>query len=319
MLLWFSLSFALASDAQILHVSLFEASQISEAQGLYAQAYAQCEDAVAVWPTGPRAQTCDKRLLWMNQRRDKNGGFATLQALQAVRESRDQLAAHEAVERVTTLLSSEGHSPTMRAEVQLWLAHQGLAAGLTPESVLVWTTGAWERREELPQTTRMDVTLTHAKALALAGRLDEASSVENEARVARNTTRNTPVEAVAQIQRRARWAQASLLGLALFVLTAAPSAYRVGAHKLRGALPGLGLIWLSVGSAWALASAWEPRAGVSLPAFGLMASVIHVLARAALRPSTRTKWPIRLGAGLATLCAGYLSLYHFNSIDWVVP
>ena len=103
------------------------------------------------------------------------------------------------------------------------------------------------------------------------------------------------------------------------MLTAAPSAYRAGTQNLRGALPGLGLIWLSVAAAWVLASAWEPRAGSSFPAFAVMASLLHLLSRAALHSRAQSKWPIRLGAGLATVCAGYLSLYHFNSIDWVVP
>ena len=79
------------------------------------------------------------------------------------------------------------------------------------------------------------------------------------------------------------------------------------------------MIWLSVAAAWVLASAWEPRAGTSLPAFAVMASLLHLLSRAALRSGAWPAWPIRLGAGLATLCAGYLSLYHFNAIDWVVP
>ena len=198
MFLWLSLSYALASDAQVLHTSLYEAAQRAEEEGNYAQAYAQCEDAIAVWPTGPRAQTCDNRLLWMNQRRDTDGGFTTLQALQAVRENNGRLTPQQAMNQVSTLRSSEGHSPTMRAEIDLWLAHAGLAQDLAPETVLVWTTGAWEGRDDLPPTTRMDATLTHAKALALAGRLDEAAAIEREARVARNTTRNTPVEAVAQ-------------------------------------------------------------------------------------------------------------------------
>ena len=317
--LWLCLSYALASDAQVLHTSLYEASQRAEEEGRYTQAYAHCEDAIAVWPTGPRAPTCDKRLLWMDQRRDADGRFATLEALQSVRENDGRLTPKQAFKRVSALRASEGQSATMEAEIDLWLARTGLAQGLAPETVLTWTTGAWERRDELPTTTRLDITLTHAKTLALAGRFNDAAAVEEEARVARNATRNTPVEAVAQAQRRATWAKMSGIALGLFLLGAAPSAYREGTQHLRSSLPGLVLIWISVGASWVLATAWEPRAGSSLPLFGAIASFIHVLSRSALRARTATRWPIRLAAGVATVCAGYLSLYQFNNLDWVIP
>ena len=165
-LLLFGIGAAIANDAYELHMELYQASQSAEVSRAYVQAKSQCEDAIAVWPTGPRAATCEARLEWMRERQDADGSFNTLTRLQTVRDHRYRLDDETAFQQVAELLSNEAQTQTMRAEIQLWLAHEGRRQGMAADRLLEWTHAAWTHRDELPDARAPGEGATGAKEVS---------------------------------------------------------------------------------------------------------------------------------------------------------
>lgn len=305
--------------APTVHEALAAEAAAAETQNRWARARTACRAAIDADPTGPRALWCRRRLDFMDAREDPGGGFAAFTRLEALR--REAIHGDPAAVRagLLDLLGAEGVSPTVRAGAVLWLADDALDRLDDPGLALSLTGAAYADRAVLPRSEHGRLVQLHARALAEAGRLDEARAVEDEIRVASGAPRPTVVEGIAREQGRAREARVAWGALGVFAVLAAPSA----ARGVRG-LPrpdGLVLLAGTLLATWAIAEAWAEGAGAALPWMAPGLALVHLTslaARAGLAPERRVlRVLVSVAAVPATLAVGYLALLHTDTLPWI--
>lgn len=281
------------------------AREAEQAGDLAGELYA-CEAIVAA-PERDRAWSrCQRRIPWLLARQDSDGTFTAMATLSRVRRDYTTQPRAEALAEIDDAYSAPGTAAAVRLEAGLWLARELLDGQALPEEALRYTT-------ELYADHPGDRALTdlHARALASVGRTGEALAVEEAAAPIRSAL---PVEGLPLLlrqQRRAQLQRASLAVVAGFLLLTAPLAFQ-GRRRIRlvGLLPLLGIT-----AAFALIGGL--RDASSLPAFagvGLSLSLIHLLSSGATAAVTRGRAAIGLLAGLASIAAGYLTLYQTSQL-----
>lgn len=297
------------------HQALYLQARTAESEHRWAEAVAACTGAIEANPTGPRTPTCRERLAWLQARRDPDGSFRGLTALQGVRRDYRTLAPDEAVRRVVPVAEDPGVAELVRTDARVWLARDALERRNDPEAALAWTAPVLA---EHTGPLRASAVGLHARALATLGRGAEALEVEAEIRVDPvNKTRRTPAETILFEQRTALAARVSAGVIALFALVSAPLAWRHG----RGQHP---VAWIPLlvlaGGAGLIAEQWAEGAGAATPWMALGFVGVNLLAGPALRPLTGWR---RVGvAGLAacaTAATTVLALVLTDTLDWVLP
>lgn len=300
--------------------ALLRDARAAERAGDHAAEHAACTQLLAQGATGRPAEVCEKRLGWLEVRRDTDGSFASLTELQAVRRSRRTLAPEEARARVAALTSAETAPETVRDEASIWLAREALTDRGDAEDALRWTTPLWDRLRDAPDSaTRSAAADLHSRALLASGDEDAALTVESEAKPLRSAVPREGLPLAMSKQRRGRLRVVSWAVLAAFAGVAGPLAglaFRRGPRpRPRGLLP---LTFACLGAA-GLAAAWDPT---TLPAFGVLLAALAAVHTVAAGALAHRRHPVLTAAlrgltALATLGAAYLVLGHFQLLDGV--
>lgn len=302
-------------DALAQHMAAAERAATAEKDRDWAAAVTACQAAIEVLPTGPRAARCERRIVWFDARRDADGGFDVWSQLDVVRRDTWKTDPDGARTAVTGLRDSADATPLLRAEAGLWLADDALTRLQDPGLALTDTTPLHDTRAALDDEHRRDVTLTHALALARAGKTAEAAAVEAEATVPGNP-RTTPVGQEQERARRERVRQASWASIGLFVAAGLTGAWRsTGTPRPWGLLPaGLGVL-----GAWAIADAWDPGTGDAMASFAPAVVGIHLLSARAQRGTQAPAGRFVLGllAFLASFAAAWLAFDHTGTLEQV--
>lgn len=310
------LTLALAQEPAALHRQRYAEARAAESELRYADAHAACTEAIRILSNGPRAATCRARLDWLEARRDADGGYVGLRALQAVRSTYRELDPDDARARVVALRQAPGVSALVSVDAGLWLAHDALERRGDAVAALAWTEPIMA--EHTGELRKRAVGL-HARALAELGRVEEATAVEDEIRVLQaDPTRATPVQEVvmARNQRFAAYGASAALGL--FAVAALPLAWKRRDRQVRP----WGLVPIGVGTlgAWWIAEAWESGAGAAAPWMFTGFAAIHLVSGPALEAAVGWQRPlIRVLALLATAAAFLLALVGTGTLAWVMP
>lgn len=317
-LLPFLLTAALAGPAEYAqHMDLAAQAARAEQEGSFDVAYDACEQAVTLMPDGPRAQRCAARLAMLEARRDADGTFGGWTTLYTLRRTWRELDPDQARQQVLALLGHEGIAQAVHADAVLWLARDSLSRRDDPQEALGLTGPLFPARDDLPDDLRKRLVGTHALALARAGRLEEAKTVEAEVAVRTPAPRPTPVDNEAWRQQRARIQVGSWVTLALFGAVAAPLAIRAAKRPPRpwGLVP----LTLAVAATWLLADQWSEGAGDALPYMLAGFVPIHLLAAFARSTEAPAAWRLAVSvlAAAATLAVAWLALAHTQSLGWV--
>lgn len=275
------------------------------------------DDALRAWRaaaeadgTARQAEVAATSIQRLEARRDADGGFEGLRALERARRG----SAPGAVETVLEVWEDDGTAPPVRLDAGIWLASRALEHG-RGEDALELTSTLWTRHRDGPAAVR--VADVHARALVKAGRLDEAERVEA---AVSPVTAPWSLAQQGRLERRRRvMAALSVVGLLGFLgLALAPSTRAARRRPLP--LPvGLLPVALLAGGAALLAQLWEPGLGEPLLQLGLLLGILHVLAALALsgegRP--RVRLALRGLAAWATLGLAFLVLDRASLLGWV--
>lgn len=299
---------ARADDAE----AAFRACQAAERALDYAEAATACATCFDLDPTGPRATRCAGRADWIEARRDPDGGFAALTALQEVRRDYRSLGADAARSRVHDLWAST-RAGIVHAEAALWLARHDLQAG-DAEAALGYTTPLWG--QEWPPEVAKPLTELHTTALARAGRIDEARAAEGPS----TGPRASAADVAVRERRRDALSATSGVGVALFAAAGLPLAVRGWRRGAAGRVVPFGLVLLLVAfvGAGLLAESWEAGAGRSLPWLAAVAVAVHAVALGA-QLGVGGRWRAAVGAlaAWATVGGSFLVLRATGSLDWI--
>lgn len=270
-----------------------------ELQGRWEEVSAACGELVATWPDTTRAETCERRLAWLDRRRDADGGLAGFLVLEGARR-----APEPDVASVEQVRAASATSSVLAAEAGAWLAERALREG-EPERALALA----DPRDTVPDEERalaLHLEQLRAEALARSGREAEARAEDPEI-----------ASAVLRDRRRRQAAVASGVVAAAFALTSAPflPAWREIAHP-RGVWP----IALGFAGAAAIGVAWEGGSADAAPWALAGALGVHALALPALHRLRDAPWrrrTVRALAALATLGLAYLAGWWTETLGWV--
>jgi hypothetical protein len=249
---------------------------------------------------------CQRRVLWLQARQDTDGSFTAMLTLSRIRRDYTRQPRAEAIAEINAAFHAPQTAAAVRLEVGLWLARELLDNQARADAALSYTTPLYDVHPDDRALTDL-----HARALAGAGQTAEALAVEAAAAPIRSAH---PVEGLPLLlrqQQRARLQTVSLAVVAGFLLISAPLALQ-GRRKVQliGLIPLLG-----VTAGFALIGVL--RDATVLPTFvgvGLSLSIIHLLSSGATAAVTRGRSLIGILAGLASLAAGYLTLYQTNQL-----
>jgi hypothetical protein len=278
------------------------AAMLAEREARPADAVAACQEAIAALPEGPAAARCGRRVAWLEARRDPDGTWSAWIALEAARRTPDRAAARALVD---ALRAREQISEAVALEAALWVADDALRRGSGAEAVSVLSSW-YERRLSFEEDAREAVAQTYSRALAMAGRVEEARAAEAEVRVATAAPRPTPVDAVVAARWRADGEVAARSGLVGFAAVALARAawVRGPAGPPWGAVP---LVVLAA-AVWALAEAWEAGAGRPVPGMTAALVGVHLLAWAGRAGHGAAGWALSAAAAVASGAVGWLWL-----------
>jgi len=266
------LPLALAGDAMV------EARR-AEREGAPHTEWVACGQVLAEEQGTRDAATCERRLAWLAERRDRDGSFTSLTQLERARRGKGGIAG----------LDRADVPQVVRWEALLW-SEGGVAV----------TGRLWH---EVPRDHPLfpRVAAAHVAALVAEGRLADAQAVEASADRPRSARPREGV-ALALQERGRRWiGWGAGLAVGAFVLGSAPLAVR--GWRTPGARP-QGLLVLAAVFALcaAVAGAWDLGAGVTVLWLAPPVAVLHVLSAGALLARPGARW-IRGGAAFATLGA----------------
>jgi hypothetical protein len=303
------------------HLDLFREARDAETELRFDDAVQACAEALEVLPDGPRAPTCERRLSFLEARRDADGSFASWTLLQDVRgraRTEDRSLLRDELRRV---YGREAVSEVVRAELEVWLARDALDRLDDPTQALPYTRSMYAEVDRLDEPRlRQQAVQLHATTLARLGRVDEAHAVEQDIRIPSTAPRPTPVQQVV----RNRWQAAAAVGCALvvgvFVLVGLPLSWRGWSARPRPLPTGVIAIGVGTGGAGLLAAGWATGAGSAVPWMLAAFLAIHLVSAGALHAWRR--WPpgragLRVLAAAATLATGYLALYGTGTLSWV--
>ena len=285
------------------------ADPVREAQRArdFAGELAACE---AVLDSGIRDRTwarCARRIPWLTARKDTDGSFSGLTALDRVRQQYTTQPRESAIAQVSAIFDAPRTAATVRLEAGLWLAREHLDVQGDAEAALSITAPLWI---EYPEDRALaDL---HARSLATLGRTDEARAVEEAAHPIRSAEPQEGLPLLLRQQRRERLHHISLAVVAAYLIVSLPLALQ-GRQRIRlaGLYPLLGII----GAFALLAGLREPAVLPTFAWIGLALGLIHLLtsgASAAAAP--RLRLILGILAGLASLAAGYLSLHQTHQL-----
>ncbi|MDG1481438.1 MAG: hypothetical protein P8R54_17720 [Myxococcota bacterium] len=249
---------------------------------------------------------CQRRVLWLQARQDTDGSFTAMTTLSRIRHDYTRQPRSDAIAEIHAAFHAPQTAAAVRLEAGLWLARELLDNQSRPDRALSYTTPLYDVYPEDRSLTDL-----HARALASVGRTAEALSIEEAAEPIRSAN---PVEGLPLLlrqQRRDRLQGVSLAVVAVFCLIAAPLALR-GRRQIRlvGLVPLLGLT-----AGFALIGGL--RDATVLPTFlgvAFSMGIIHLLSSGATAAAPRGRSMIGILAGLASLAAGYLTLYQTNQL-----
>ena len=105
-------------------------ARAAERAGDHAGEHAACAALLAESAAGTGAEACRRRVTWLNARRDADGSFASLEALQAVRRDRRTLQSDVAWDRVEAIAEAPTAPARVRDEAALWLGREALDLSL---------------------------------------------------------------------------------------------------------------------------------------------------------------------------------------------
>lgn len=267
---------------------------------------AACAQVVDEGDNARGVAACSRRLAWLEARRDDDGTWTGLVLLEAARRGDAPPASIEA------LPDQPGISPMVVLDAELWVARQDLYAGEV-DATVARTTRLWAAVEATPAAPGWrEIAALHAKALARAGRMDEADAVEALLADRRSAR---PREGVTEERVRRRWRRvllAARLAVGLGVAASLPFAWR--ARRARGRHEGLMALWVVGGGLGVLA--WMRDASTAVAMTGLVVALSgHALVSAyALRgaPAGWTRAALRLVVGASALGVGALVLDHYG-------
>ncbi|MEL6347918.1 MAG: hypothetical protein AAFV53_32730 [Myxococcota bacterium] len=277
-----------------------------------------CRLLVDDTPTSKAGQRCARRLKWLNARQDPDGSFESLDALTDLRSRFRDLDPEDARQRATQLFNDPSAAKQNQMEAGLWLAREALRRD-APEDALPVTQRLWADAEnDLGEgLTRKEIADVHARTLLLTGDQDGAEAVEERADLLRSIRPQEGLPLLLREQRRRRLnavAWCVLGGFALLILPTAAQGWRKTPRMRPVGLAPLAIIVLLFAGLSALRS-HDGLSGFAV-LFGLLAGV-HLLTLGALRrhPRGPGRWIIGLGAVVASIAAGFLSMRYGGQLD----
>lgn len=286
------------------------AARAADAREDWSAAHAAWSALLAQDPVGARSEAARTRLAWLAFRRGADGGFAAADALSRARAARD-------VGAMRPLVSDSAAPAAVRAEAALWLAVE------RPAEALTYTAPAWTLRDALPSDVRGRLGRAHARALAEAGRPEDASEVEQAVRAAVlgvAASAATDEGEVVRVERerarvRLRWASLAVIGA--FGVAGGRVAWTERARIAQLRPYGLIPMWLLVAGGLAVAGAWDPSVLRLAP--GLLAgwTVVQVVASASASAPARLRVLVGALAALASLGVAFLVLQSHEALLWV--
>ena len=310
-----SLAFAAPRD---LHQERFEAARAAETDGRFDDAVADCRQAVAAAPTGPRTPNCQRRIAFLEARRDLDGTFRTWSALESVRrrwrtDDQGVLAAEVDALRPSAL--------AVRAEVAIWIARDALSRRDDPAAALAATDLVYADSAAFVAENALWRQVVELRAVSLArlGQVDAAREVEAAVKFeAPGAERPTAVDQVVLARRREVLAWFSWASVLLFGSAGLPLAVR--GLRLRPVPRGLVPVGVAGIGTWLVATGWDSSAAVGVPRMIAGLAGVHIVslgALLALRERPRVQWAMRLAAALASVAVGYLALWSTGTLPWV--
>jgi hypothetical protein len=288
-----------------------EDARAAERAGDHAGEHAACTALLAGSTGGAGAEACRRRIAWLEARRDADGSFTSLDALQAVRRERRTLDAEVAWARVEAIAGAPSAPARVQDEAALWLGREALDRRDAPVLALSWTTPLWSRlapERGRPGGLRAQVADLHARALLGSGDEAGAAAVEAAARPVRSAVPREGLPLALRAQRREHARNGAWAGLAIFALAAGPPAARTWARpdrpRPRGLLP---LLLVGVGAA-GLVALWDTSLAPAVLLLVASLAGVHLVAAGALA-GTRPG-PLRMAqrgvAAMGTLAAAWL-------------
>jgi hypothetical protein len=288
-----------------------EDARAAERAGDHAAEHAACTALLGEDAGGPGAEACRRRIAWLDARRDTDGGFAALEALQAVRRDRRTLAPEDAWSRVEAVARATEAAARVRDEAALWLAREALDRREDAALALTWTGPLWARlapEAGRPGGLRAQAADLHARALLGTGDEAGARAVEAAAAPVRSAVPREGLPLAIRNRDRARARTGAWAGLALFGLAAGPPAVRTwrgpDRPRPRGLVP---LLVVGLG-ATGLVAAWDLATAPGVLAVVGAFAAVHLVAAGALAatPAGPLRVAQRLVAVVGTLAAGWL-------------
>lgn len=286
-------------------------ARAAERAGDHEGEHAACTALLTESAAGTGAEACRRRVTWLNARRDTDGSFASLEALQAVRRDRRTLQSDAAWDRVEAIAEAPTAPARVRDEAALWLGREALDRREDAMLALSWTTPLWDRLAPgpgRPGGMRAQVADLHARALLGSGDADGASAVEAAARPLRSAVPREGLPLALRAQRRDRARTGAWAVLALFALAAGPPAARTWAHPDRPQPRGLAPLLIVGLGATALLALWDATLAPALLLLVGALAGIHVISAGALvgTPPGPLRMAQRGVAALGTLATAWL-------------
>jgi hypothetical protein len=269
---------------------LLSRARRAEQDGRWAEAVAACEEVLATAPRPPEAETCGVYLAGWAARRDADGSFTSLAAIERVRrgaQGPDTLAAWAEDASVPAVL---------RAEAALLRARAALDGGdaTTARAVL----GPW-------RGSALGDPRVEALVLALD---DEAAAVLGG---------DAPPGTRGAQQVRARWvASLDAAALAAVAVTTAACLPAAGRGLRRRPRPwGLAVLAAAAVGAWLLAEGFDPGSGHPIPPLAVGLAAVHAWTLPALAgASPGGRLLVRGAAAVASLAVVWLALSRWGGL-----
>ena len=274
---------------------------------------ARCTQLVDLAPTSVGAARCAGRLSWLAARRDPDGGFSGLAALEGVRRRWASDPRPEDREQVVELATGLDTPDALRIDALQWLARERLRAR-DPVGAQQWTSKLWEGSDE---AGRREAGALHAQALAAAGRVDEARAIEEAAGITSYAGRQEGVDMAVRTARRQSARQTLSALLLVWLLGTAPLSLRGWWARPRPRPTGLLALGLVGLGALGLAGAWEPATRPGMSALILSQGLLYLHAAGLLPGLRRARGLARLGALFASLAGSWLVLDRFDLLSWL--
>jgi len=280
-------------------------ARAAERAGAWNEAAATYE-VLAAEGSGPAV----RRLAWLAARRDADGDWDGLEALDGSRRGLGVAGAEG-------LLGDQGTAPLVRSEAALWLAGQALDAGDAAGAVVL-SDPVWASRDTLPRPVLGKAVRLRADALGALGRYDEARAVEQVLAIDTPAQRPSRTDRIERAARHQAIGVASGLVAAFVVLGLLPGAWRgwrqVPRPRPWGLVP---LVLLLVGTAVIVELRDHGTGRWGLP-LTLGAAGLHLLSAGAARGRGRLgRTVVGALAGLATLAVAWICLWKTDTLSAV--